>query len=256
MGFTATASLLAGTVETATVLGAMTEIGTALSVVGAVTGSSDLSKFGAVMGLAGGIGGAINGTLSANPFDQVTSDAASNGSSLSSGFSDAGALDASGAGGTLSDTTNAFGSGTQAASGVEQASQNATLNGGLDSTATGAPKVTGDVSSGAVSGSTNPTVSTNTNPTDTRLANGTQTTPGVKPPDTASTWLDKMTQFIKGNDRFSAAALQLGGSALSGMNQASQFDRQYGLAAQRQGWGNSVGQTGPTSIIQSVKGTA
>jgi hypothetical protein len=237
----------------------MTEIGTAMSVIGAVTGSKDLAKFGTVMGLAGGIGGAINGSLSANPFDQIDAVGSSTASTvpdLSNGVSEvSSAMDASGAGGTLSDTTNAFGSGGNVASGVEQASKNATLNGGIDTSTTGANGVTGNVpSAGTVTAS---------NPTDARLASGTQATPTSgttisagtgKAADSASSWFDKMTQFVKSNDKLSAAALQLGGSALAGMSQASQFDRQYALASQKQGWGNSVGKTGPTSIIQSVKG--
>ena len=45
----------------ATVMGAMVEVGTAMTVVGAVTGSKDLMKIGGVMGLVGGIGGMVAG---------------------------------------------------------------------------------------------------------------------------------------------------------------------------------------------------
>lgn len=46
---------------TAIILTAVTEVGVALSVVGAVTKSSELSKLGGVMSLVGGVGGLANG---------------------------------------------------------------------------------------------------------------------------------------------------------------------------------------------------
>ena len=46
------------------VLAAIAEVGTAMSIVGAVTGSKDLAKFGAVLGLVGGIGSLANSALS------------------------------------------------------------------------------------------------------------------------------------------------------------------------------------------------
>lgn len=46
---------------TAIILTAVTEVGVALSVVGAVTKSSELSKLGGVMSLVGGVGGLVNG---------------------------------------------------------------------------------------------------------------------------------------------------------------------------------------------------
>lgn len=61
MGFTAVVGLAAGTtaVTTVTVLAAVAEIGLALSVVGAVTGSKDLMKIGGMMSLVGGVGGMV-----------------------------------------------------------------------------------------------------------------------------------------------------------------------------------------------------
>lgn len=60
MGLPAIAAILAGSEVTGTLaLAAITEIGTVMTVVGAVTGSKDLMKTGAVMGLVGGVGGAI-----------------------------------------------------------------------------------------------------------------------------------------------------------------------------------------------------
>lgn len=64
MAFTGIAALVAGEVATtALVLSAIAEVGLAMSVVGAVTGSKDLMKIGGVMSLVGGIGGMVNGAM-------------------------------------------------------------------------------------------------------------------------------------------------------------------------------------------------
>jgi hypothetical protein len=59
------AALMEGTVTAATVMGSMAEIGTAMTLVGAVTGSKSLMKIGGVVGLVGGIGGLASGAFSA-----------------------------------------------------------------------------------------------------------------------------------------------------------------------------------------------
>lgn len=62
--FTSTAALLAGATEAAVVLGAVAEVGMAVSVVGAVTGEEDLVKAGSIMGLVGGVGSMAMGAAS------------------------------------------------------------------------------------------------------------------------------------------------------------------------------------------------
>lgn len=65
MAFSAVAALVAGEAVTTTlVLSAMAEIGTAMTIVGAATGSKSLMKVGGVIGLVGGVGGMINGAMS------------------------------------------------------------------------------------------------------------------------------------------------------------------------------------------------
>ncbi|MFI4938921.1 MAG: hypothetical protein ACHP7O_01030 [Burkholderiales bacterium] len=68
MAFSAITAVVAGATDFATVATAVAEVGTTLSVVGAVTGNSTLTKVGGIMGLAGGAGalasGALSGTLS------------------------------------------------------------------------------------------------------------------------------------------------------------------------------------------------
>lgn len=60
MAFTSIAALVGGSAASATlVLGAIAEVGMAMSVVGAVTGNKKLMKVGGVLGLVGGVGGMI-----------------------------------------------------------------------------------------------------------------------------------------------------------------------------------------------------
>ena len=65
MAFTAVTALVAAETVTATmVLAAVAQVGTALTIVGAVTGSKDLMKLGGTMALVGGIGGMAAGAMS------------------------------------------------------------------------------------------------------------------------------------------------------------------------------------------------
>ena len=65
MAFTAVTALVAAeTVNAAMVLAAVAQIGTAMTIVGAVTGSKDLMKLGGTMALVGGIGGMAAGAMS------------------------------------------------------------------------------------------------------------------------------------------------------------------------------------------------
>lgn len=66
MAFTSITALAAGqAVNAALVLGAMVEVGTVMTVVGAVTGNKDIAKIGGTMALVGGVGGLIAGAGSA-----------------------------------------------------------------------------------------------------------------------------------------------------------------------------------------------
>lgn len=66
MAFAAVVTLFAAeAVTTAMVLGAMAEVGSVMSIVGAVTGNKDLAKIGGAIGLVGGVGGLIAGAASA-----------------------------------------------------------------------------------------------------------------------------------------------------------------------------------------------
>jgi hypothetical protein len=73
MAFSAVVALAGGAEVTATaVLAAMAEVGTAMSVVGAVTGNKDLTKLGAVVGLVGGVGGMVSGGAASGLADAAT----------------------------------------------------------------------------------------------------------------------------------------------------------------------------------------
>ena len=64
MAFTAITALVSGTATGVTaVLAAMAQVGTIMTVVGAVTGNKDLMKIGGLMGLVGGIGGLVAGAV-------------------------------------------------------------------------------------------------------------------------------------------------------------------------------------------------
>ena len=66
MAFTSIAALVGGAeASAALVLGAITEVGVTMNVVGAVTGDKGLMKLGGVMGIIGGVGGLVNGAMGA-----------------------------------------------------------------------------------------------------------------------------------------------------------------------------------------------
>jgi hypothetical protein len=85
MAFTAIVALAAGAEVTAPlVLAAVAEVGTAMTVVGAVTGSKDLMKVGGIMGLVGGVGGMVAGAAGGAAGAAGTADAASSDGIISS----------------------------------------------------------------------------------------------------------------------------------------------------------------------------
>lgn len=66
MAFTAVTALVAAETVTATmVLAAVAQVGTAMTIVGAVTGNKELTKIGGTMALVGGIGGMAAGAMGA-----------------------------------------------------------------------------------------------------------------------------------------------------------------------------------------------
>lgn len=92
MAFAAVGAVLAGGASVATTLAAVAEVGMAVSVVGAVTGSKDMMKVGGMMSLVGGVGSLVTGAISGAAAGGAAASAAEGeGGSLMSGAASAGA---------------------------------------------------------------------------------------------------------------------------------------------------------------------
>jgi hypothetical protein len=283
MAFTSIAALAAGAeATTALVLGAVTEVGVTMTVVGAVTGSKDLMQIGAVMGAVGGIGGAIAGGATAaaaagadavNSFDSGAMQGLVNGAS---GAVDTGASigaanalsDGNYAGADMSqfggDTTSPVATSTVQAQPLAPASTTAapttTVTQAADQTSVQPITPPPGASVNDVAGAQAPTgvtepvgaqgpadVSTPySNPTDMRLASGTQQPPGG-PDLTSDSLFSKFSDWATKNKTLFNAGVQVIGGALSGMNQRDIADQK--MALQRDMWNraNSAGTFAPTT---------
>ena len=272
MGFTAVASIVAGSQVTAAVaLAAIAEVGVALTVVGAVTGSKDLTKLGATMGLVGSVGGLIANTAAGSAalgeavagtgttvFDDVAANAAN----------DAALQQAVGAG-----AETAVKSATDEAIGglAGQAGETATsaLGGGMPG-ATPTPVTTPaptavtpqptviQPDANTVAGATSPTGPTSPATTDVTAVSTPAGTTGAQ---SGSSFLDSFNTFASKNKDLLNVSMKLGGSALQGLQSASQWDEKLALEKQRMANANSVGNFAPTtpvtgSIIQQARAAA
>lgn len=268
MAFTAVGALIAGAeVTAAVVLAAVTEIGVAMTVVGAVTGSKDLMKIGGVMSLVGGVGGfiagAAGGTAGAAGLSEAGTSAAFDvagtealaGSTFSSPAAElaANAADQAALGGIEGASEGIVSSGIQApaaasaAPGAEMpAAQSAaaptqaapTVNDVAGVQGPGAPQgAQMPVGPGEVS---NPY----SNPTDMRLAAGTQTAP-----QNATSFFDGFGAWANKNSTLLSSGMQLGGGLLKGAAEGDMWDKKMGLEQQKvnqTSFGNQTGryQTG------------
>ena len=292
MAFTSVALVLEGTVTAATVLGAVAEIGVAMTVVGAVTGDKELMKIGGTMSLVGGVGGAIAGAAGAA--EGAAAIAAPGAEEVSSELANVAASDV--ADQAVAQTSNAAANAipdaavqttnlaavnpaetltagnpiapepesliksvtpepvatatpvdTPAAQPVATPTVNA-----APADATANAGVTGQVtnSGGALDASGVDTATSNAWTNGNGVGKDTLSAMKAEP---STSFLGKFLKFSQQNDKLITAGLQLGGSALSGLQKASQFDQQMALANQRQAWGNSVPSLAPRSLIQSAK---
>jgi hypothetical protein len=276
MAFTGITALVAGDFAAATVLSAIAEIGTVMTVVGGITGSKDLLKFGGAMALVGGVGGMVNGAIGGAT--AVGADAAAAGAegldAASAAANTAGAAyEATGTAGGIMDGLGGADSAlsTDAASAVTDPSQLTTPSQDMAQSLNQAPSVNPTDSRLADSTQSSPLDSipgaqdpngavmppgavgaqapitpydNPLNPTDMRLANGTQTTPGNGTPVSTGSFLDKLGDLVKKN----SALLQLGGGALKGMNDRSMWDQKMALEQQRvnqTSYGNTVASQTP-----------
>jgi hypothetical protein len=277
LAFTAVAALAAGAeVSAGLVLAAVAEVGTALTVVGAVTGSKDLMKIGGAMALVGGVGGLVNGAISgtastavegavtneaATAADYVNAaDAASDAATAGSAASSAAPQLASASPQLAEASTSSAGNGIVAqaqlappavetpASSVVQtpsAQMASDLNSPLEVGApSGAHSPTGPVGAQAPQGAATPydniDVGGGYNP-----ASGSTTAPA----DSGS-FLSRVSDWATKNKTLLQSGQQLVGGALNGMNQRSMWDQKMALEQQRVNqtkYGNTVGNFAPAN---------
>lgn len=274
MAFSAVAAVIGAESVTATmILAAVAEVGVAMSVVGAVTGSEDLLKIGSTLGLVGGIGSAISGLSSAAAGGANAATSAA----WSEGAAGLGQDVLSNVGGEIADSAlNATGSAVS--SPVAQSSLSATA--------------LPDLGAQAMS---------SLNPTDARLAAGTQTAPGMMdvgqqtsgmagpadvqgastPVDTndwskgvtdaqtrtslgldapqeSSGFFRSFSDFANKNKTLFNSGMQLVGGAFKGANDRSMFEDRVALERQRvnqTSYGSAVANIAPrsTGIIAGAR---
>jgi len=272
MAFSAVAAVIsAETVTAAMVLSAVAEVGIAMSVVGAVTGSEDLLKIGSTLGLVGGLGSMVTG-LATGGASTATSAAWSEG--------------AAGLGQDVLSNVGGEALADAATSGLESAATNSVTQSGL--TGTALP----DLAAQNVQG---------LNPTDLRLEAGTQATPGAMdmtqqtagmagpadvqgattPADTngwsqgvtdsqtrtamgmdapqeSSGFFKSFSDFANKNKTLFNSGMQLVGGAMKGANDRSMFNEKQALERDRlkqTSYGSAVANIAPrtTGIIAGAR---
>lgn len=263
MAFTAIATLVGGAEVTATlVLAAVAEVGTALTIVGAVTGNKDLLKIGGAMALVGGVGGMINGAVSGAGAAGGAAESIESASSLAdSAYGGAAAADAShlagvaemggDAGGIISGAQGAETAtslGDAAMPGAPTSSMPATTEAAQPATVDVAPQpttvndVTGAQAPQGPAGAQSPTTPYDSNPTDIRLANNTQTAP-----QSSSNFLKSFSEFAEKNKTLLSSGMQLVGGAMKGASDRDMWNQKMALEQQKvnqTSYGNTVGSFG------------
>lgn len=282
MAFTSIAALVAGEAATTTlVLGAVAEVGTAMTVVGAVTGSKDLMKAGAVMGLAGGVGGAIAGGASSvaatgadavNSFDSGAMQGLVNGASgaadtaanigAANALSDNyGGADFSQMGGPETTTTTASTAPvasqpvltpqTLGPAGSQVPATSAM--GAGPATTPPAVQPVADVSQGPATFQTGAQAPVGalapTSPADDILPGVAQyQRSGIRAPVSSDNLFSRFSDWAKQNKTLVTAGTQVLGGAMNGMNKSNMFDQNMQLQRDIFNRANSVG-TAPQMLI-------
>jgi hypothetical protein len=278
MAFSAVIALAGGEAATATlVLTAVAEVGTAMTVVGAVTGNKDLMKIGAVMGLVGGVGGMIAGAGDAAAGAAgAAADTAGNAAQEGFRASEIGAEDAAGTAAENGVTGAATGADSVAQAGTapaapqpsfdtnpaqtaatstpdslaaQQATQPTQPVQSVDPNAISAPQGVQQVQAQGPADVATPY----SNPTDMRLANGTQTSPASAPQSSGGFW-NSMLDFANKNSKLLNTATTLAGGALKGANDQAMFQQQMQLKSDMWNRANSAGTFAPTTrgIVQGT----
>jgi hypothetical protein len=281
MAFTAVAALVTAEAVTATmVLAAVAEVGMALSVVGAVTGSKDLMKIGGAMSLIGGVGGMVAGAASgtagaaAGAAEAGLGEAATS-AALESASSEALAAYGGAAGAEAATASVVSGMEGAAAAGADLAA--AAGEQGIFSAAAQPAAAAAEAAPGAMqvgpqveptvndvatpsapqgpAGAEGPATPYDTvNPTDQRLAAGTQASP-MNAPESAGSFFGKMSAFAEKNKTLFSSGMQLVGGAMKGANERDMWNQKMELERQRlkqTSYGNQVARFQPRGIVQGA----
>lgn len=272
MAFSAVAAVISAEAVTVTmVLAAVAEVGAAMSIVGAVTGSEDLLKIGSTLGLVGGIGSALSG-LAAGGTNAATTAAWSEG--------------AAGLGQDVLSNVGGEALGEVAASGLESAVASPVAQSGLSGTAlpdlaaqnaaslnptdmrleagTQAAPGTMDMTQQTAGMAGPADVQGATTPAD---ANGwsqgvtdsqTRTSMGMEAPQESSGFFKSFSDFANKNKTLFNSGMQLVGGAFKGANDRSMFDERQALDRQRvnqTSYGSAVANIAPrsTGIIAGAR---
>lgn len=268
MAFTGVAALVAGEATASVVLAAVTEVGLAMTVVGAVTGSKDLMKIGGVMSLVGGIGGMVAGAAGAGVGAAATTTESLGAADAAAGLipefgSEAAYTAALGDTSALSIVApEAALSGTPSmgfAPGASSAAAPIAPTAPITPTAPGTmpvgntPSVTdvatqqGNLGANAPVTPADYEVGGRLGPDDIDVGGGYNPASG-RAPQTSDSLFSKFSSFAEKNKTLVQGGMQLVGGALKGANESAMWDKRIGLEQQRlsqTGYGNTAGQFAP-----------
>lgn len=257
MAFTSIAALIGGAeVTAAVVLGAVTEVGATLSVVGLATGNKSLMKIGASMALIGGVGGLIAG--------------AGAGAAGAAGAAVEGGAD--GAASAALSSTAGLGDDMVANVGADSAASTA-----LDTTAQAAPVNAGAAQPQALAppeGIVAPVAQPQAMPTPTPagpqvnvgptapaeldlakvsdpFTRGVMSPGGVNAPSDSNSFFSNFGQWADKNKTLLASGVQVLGGAMNGANQTAMWNEKMQLDRDRMARANTVGSFAPrpTGIV-------
>ena len=258
MAFTAVTALVAAETVTATmVLAAAAQIGTAMTIVGAVTGSKDLMKLGGTMALVGGIGGMAAGAMSGAAADAAATTVLDEAASQAGADALSASLDQGAnamATGVTDSATAQVGSDALAQQLDQQAmGQVASNTASAPVTANQMPMDNSAVATAADAGIVNPMSNAGSTPYDTAGANNPSAWNGDATQRVANDYLGN--QKVNSDNWFASmfknakpdTLLNLGGNVLGGVAKGYEADRNYqlgkdklGLIQQQMAWGNST----------------
>lgn len=274
MAFTGIAAIAAGgasAVTAAVALAAIAEVGTILSIVGAVTGSKELAKLGGVMALVGGVGGLANNLVS-GAATAATGAADAAGNAITSGTDLIG--DTMGAG-IESASSGVIGGAQEGVSSLAGATSDVSALPGIDA---GAALQSPTASLNPAAAAKNP-LSLNVSPTVNDVAGvqaptgpvgaitpraptapvGATMAAGGKAPSAPLSFSDyfkSMSSFAENNKTMWSTGVSTVGGALKGVSDQSQLDQKIALQREQMaktGFGNTVANFAPRGIVAGAQ---